>query len=145
MIIEKSSGAVVCRKQDLEIQFLSVKSKANLYWGFPKGRMENGESEEETAKREVLEETGLKVTLIDNFRTRIEYSLSENRFKEVILFIGKTLDDCVNIQQEEIEEFKWLNYDDMFELLTFVSDRRVLSEVNNFLKNLSDKYSEKYR
>ncbi len=57
MFIEKSCGVIVYRIQIEKIEFLAVKSKVNGHWGFPKGHMENHESEEQTAKREVFEET----------------------------------------------------------------------------------------
>ena len=61
---EKSCGAVVFRKSASKLEFIAVKSKANGHWGFPKGHVETGESEAETAIREVFEETGLRITLI---------------------------------------------------------------------------------
>lgn len=135
MTIEKSCGAVIYRKSGIDIEFITVKSKGNGHWGFPKGHVEEGESEKETAIREVFEETGLQVTLLDDFRTKIEYSLSESILKEVIFFIGKTSKFDVAIQEEEIEDYKWLNYNDMLEKLTFKSAKNVLKEVHAFLQN----------
>lgn len=133
MKFEKSCGAVVYRSYDGTLEFLAVRSKAHGHWGFPKGHVEEGEGEQETAKREVLEETGLDITLCDGFRTRIEYSPSEGIYKEVVIFIGKPLNEDVNIQQEEIQEYKWLDYGKMLELLTFDDDRKVLMEVKGFM------------
>ena len=89
MSMEKSCGAIVYRESDIEIEFLAIKSKSNGDWGFPKGHMENGETEEQTAKREVFEETGLKVTLVDEFRTTAKYTMPNGISKEVVYFIGK--------------------------------------------------------
>lgn len=131
--IEKSCGAVVYRETDIGVEFLAVKSKANGDWGFPKGHVEEGESEEETAKREVLEETGLSIILHDNFRTTVEYTMPNGIPKEVIYFIGKPLETIVNIQQEEIQEYRWLNYNDMLPLITFENTREVLKRARSFL------------
>ncbi len=136
MPVEKSCGAVVFRKLRAELEFLAVKSKANGHWGFPKGQMKKGESEEETAMREVLEETGLCITLFDEFKTKVEYLLSESRSKEVTFFIGRPLEYSVNIQQEEIQESKWLSYNNMFDILRFENNKKVLIEVRNFLNSL---------
>ena len=133
MSLEKSCGAVVYRKLRTEVEFLAVKSKINGHWGFPKGQMKNDESEEETAKREVFEETGLSIILLDGFKTKVEYMLSENRLKEVTFYIGTTLDHSVSIQNEEIQEYKWLNYNNMFDLLNFENNKKVLMEVRNIL------------
>ena len=132
----KSCGAIVYRKLGPEVEFIAVKSKANGHWGFPKGQMEKDENEKETAKREVFEETGLNISLLDGFRTKIEYILPESISKEVIFFIGRISEKSVNIQQEEIHEFKWLNYNNMLKLLTFENSKELLIEAKSFLNNL---------
>jgi 8-oxo-dGTP pyrophosphatase MutT (NUDIX family) len=110
-----------------------VKNKAFGHWGFPKGHVEEKESEEETAKRELLEETGLNITLCSRFRTSINYSPTKGISKEVVFFIGKYLCENINIQQEEIQDYKWLDFSRAFELLTFDTDRKVLTETKNFI------------
>lgn len=136
MSIEKSCGAVIYRKSGIDVEFLAVKSKANGHWGFPKGHMEERESEQETARREVSEETGLDIALLEGFRTKIEYPLSKNISKEVIYFIGRAAEQYVSIQEEEIEDYKWLNYSDMLDILTFENSKNVLKEVQGFLNNV---------
>jgi ADP-ribose pyrophosphatase len=133
MKFEKSCGAVVYRNYGGTVEFLAVRSKAYGHWGFPKGHVEEGESEQETAKREVFEETGLDITICSGFRTTVEYSPAEGTYKEVVFFIGKSLNEDVKIQQEEIQDYKWLNYSQMLELLTFDDDRKVLMEVKDFV------------
>ena len=68
MTYEKSCGAVVFTKVDDEIRYLLVSNKEGIY-GFPKGHVEENETEQETAIREVYEETNLKIDLINEFRT----------------------------------------------------------------------------
>jgi 8-oxo-dGTP pyrophosphatase MutT (NUDIX family) len=75
----KSCGAVVYRISAEEIEFLAIKSKGDEHWVIPKGHVEKGESEEETAKREVFEEAGLNVILLDGLRTRVEYTQPDGR------------------------------------------------------------------
>ena len=61
-LYERSCGAVVFRFINGERRFLLIKNKRSCHWGFPKGHVEKDETDEETAKREVLEETGLMLT-----------------------------------------------------------------------------------
>jgi bis(5'-nucleosidyl)-tetraphosphatase len=138
MNLEKSCGAVIFRMSGEALEFLAVKSKENGHWGFPKGHMEKGETEEETAMREVLEETGLSITLIDEFRAEVEYKLTDNILKKVVYFISKTSEHSVIIQQEEIEKYRWQSFVDMLDLLTFETDKKVLMKAKNFLSNLAD-------
>lgn len=135
MNIEKSCGVILYRNWLKEIEFLLVKSKENGHWGFPKGHMEKDETEEQTAIREVFEETGLSVILLDGFSTKIKYQLTENRYKEVIFFIGVPLKGFVSIQYEEIEEFKWFKYEDINDVLTFKNSQQALMEAKEFIIN----------
>lgn len=136
MKFEKSCGAVVYRINGNIIEFLAVRSKLYGHWGFPKGHVEPGETEWETAAREVFEEAGLEIELHRDFSSVIEYSPKEGFYKEVVLFIGKSKGESVNIQKEEIQDFKWLNYSEMLEQLTFSNDKEVLAEAKSFLDKI---------
>ncbi|WP_346940109.1 NUDIX domain-containing protein [uncultured Clostridium sp.] len=134
MSYEKSCGAVVYKTSNKGIQYLLLKSIGpDSYWGFPKGHMEYSETEEETALREVFEECGLKVNLIDRFRATDKYIIDNFIEKEVVLFLGEADNSLTKIQVEEIEDYRWSNYEEAQSLLTFDSGRRILGEANKFL------------
>ncbi|KEZ87175.1 hypothetical protein IO99_06185 [Clostridium sulfidigenes] len=134
MSYEKSCGAVVYKTSNKGIKYLLLKSIGlDSYWGFPKGHMEYSETEEETALREVFEECGLKVNLIDGFRATDKYNIDNFIEKEVVLFLGEADNSLIKIQVEEIEDYRWCNYEEAKSLLTYESGRRILSETNKFL------------
>ncbi|HCO73653.1 MAG TPA: NUDIX hydrolase [Clostridium sp.] len=134
MSYEKSCGAVVYTTSNKGIQYLLLKSIGlDSYWGFPKGHMEYSETEEETALREVFEECGLKVNLIDGFRATDKYNIDNFIEKEVVLFLGEADNSLIKIQVEEIEDYRWCNYEEAKSLLTYESGRRIISETNKFL------------
>ncbi len=134
MSYEKSCGAVVYTTSNKGIQYLLLKSIGlDSYWGFPKGHMEYSETEEETALREVFEECGLKVNLIDGFRATDKYNIDNFIEKEVVLFLGEADNSLIKIQVEEIEDYRWCNYEEAKSLLTYESGRRILSKTNKFL------------
>ncbi len=134
MSCEKSCGAVVYKISNKEIKYLLLKSIGlDSYWGFPKGHMEYSEAEEETALREVFEECGLKVNLIDGFRATDKYNIDNFIEKEVVLFLGEADNSLIKIQVEDIEDYRWCNYEEAKSLLTYESGRRILSETNQFL------------
>ena len=60
---EKSCGAIVYRKFHGNIELLLIKNQNGGHWSFPKGHVEGTETEEETAVREIMEETGIQVAL----------------------------------------------------------------------------------
>jgi 8-oxo-dGTP pyrophosphatase MutT (NUDIX family) len=74
VIKEKSCGAVVFTRVNNKIKYLLIRSLTGTY-GFPKGHVEAGETEEQTALREVFEEVGVKIDLLRGFKTVVEYSL----------------------------------------------------------------------
>ena len=68
MKMEKSCGAIVARQTDTGREILLIRHVNGGHWAFPKGHVEENETEEQTALREILEETGLSVTLDTGFR-----------------------------------------------------------------------------
>ncbi|MFZ5352167.1 MAG: bis(5'-nucleosyl)-tetraphosphatase [Bacillota bacterium] len=135
MKFEKSCGAVVFKKNANSNEYLIIKHKNGSHWGFPKGHVEENETEQETALREIWEEAGIKVRLLEDFRSTMEYSPKEDTIKEVVYFIGEAIDNEVKCQVEEIEDFKWLKYEDAMNSLTHSNSRELLKRVNNHLKN----------
>ena len=111
-----------------------IKNKRSLNWGFPKGHMERGESEHMTAYREVLEETGIHINFLPDFRVKSEYSIQNRIEKKVIIFLATTNDTRTIIQREEIEEYLWLGYDKALEALRFSNDKQILIKANEYLK-----------
>ena len=87
MIKEKSCGAVVYTAVDGEIKYLLVQMMSGHY-AFPKGHVESGESESETALREIKEETDLDVSLDTAFRQSVVYSPYVGCEKEVVYFVA---------------------------------------------------------
>jgi len=139
MVHEKCCGAVVYKIVNKEIQYLLIKSiGSDGFWGLPKGHMENLETEEETAQREVFEESGLKVKLVHGFRSSDKYIINNIIEKEVVFFLGEAENVKPEIQVEEIAEYKWCNYTDARNLLTFDSGKKILDEASEFLSTYLD-------
>jgi len=132
-LYERSCGAVVYRMINDEVRFLLIKNKRSTHWGFPKGHVEKGENSEQTAMREVLEETGIHIQLLPQFASKSEYTIQGKVEKSVVIYLAKTNDTQTTIQKEEIEDYVWLNFDKAMETLRFVNDRNILRNANEFL------------
>ncbi len=133
-LYERSCGAIVYRFIGGELTFLLIKNSRSSNWGFPKGHVERGESNKDTAKREVLEETGIHITILPDFASKSEYTIQGRVEKAVTIFLAKTNDVNTKIQHEEIEDYAWLNYDKAMDRLKFSNDRNMLKNANDFLK-----------
>lgn len=133
-LYESSCGAVIFREEDGVKKFLLIRNKRSAHWGFPKGHIEPGETKEETAIREVLEETGIHIDIIPGFVKNSEYSIQGKIEKSVSIFLAITKESDYNLQEEEIEECGWYNYEDSLKVLNYENDRFILTEAMNFIK-----------
>ena len=132
-LYESSCGAVVFRDIRGEVRFLLIKNRRSAHWGFPKGHIEEGETKEETALREVLEETGIHLTIIEGYESVSRYKIKNRIEKVVSIFVGTTKDTSTVIQQSEIEDYIWLTYDRAMNLLKFENDKTILKSAYEFL------------
>ena len=132
-LYESSCGAVVFRDIRGEVRYLLIKNKRSAHWGFPKGHIEKGETKKQTACREVLEETGIHLNIIDGFESVSKYKIKDKIEKQVSIFVGTTKDVNTVIQPEEIEDYIWLTYDRAMSLLKFDNDKNILSSAHTFL------------
>ncbi len=132
--LEYSCGAVIFRDSPEGHQYLLVCNKNGIY-GFPKGHMELGETEIETAHREVQEETGLSIRITTGFRAVDDYQLpnSPNR-KQVVYFIGEITGGDLRFQETELSGGVWATYEQAIGLLQFERSRAILTEAQGFLR-----------
>jgi len=125
---EKSCGVIPYRGR----WFLVVKHKAG-HIDFPKGHVEPGETEEETAMREALEEAGIAVEITPGFREKIEYCPKPGVCKNVVFFLGRVASQS-KADSSEIESCTWAPYDKAMQMLTHSSARELLKKAVEFLK-----------
>lgn len=138
MIKEKSCGAVVYKVVDNVYYFLIEKMKRGHY-SLPKGHVEENETEVETALREIKEETNLDVIIDNNFKETITYNIDQNRIKDVVFFIANPTNDNVIKQDIEVNEIKWLTFNQAYKTLTYIYDKNVLTKAYLYLitKNIN--------
>ena len=129
---EKSCGAVVYNPE--RQSFLIIKM-LNGNWGFPKGHTENQETDIQTAIREVTEETGIKIEILDGFKKSIKYIPFPEVLKEVIFFIGITKEEKVVIDKGEIEDYMWCSYEEALKMITYKPQRDVMESSLKYIKN----------
>ena len=107
-IYEKSCGGILFRvREDGVIEYLVLYQHRSGTWSVPKGHIAAGESERETALREIYEETGLRVKLIDGFRREMSYTISAKASKNVVIFLAEAEGELA-LGENEISDCLWL-------------------------------------
>ena len=127
MIYEKSCGAVIFRKADVW-QTLLVRHTKGRHVSFPKGHMEIGETESQTAEREIFEETGIRVKVDRRYRAENRYNIRPDTQKLVVFFVAVTKEAQIHPQPEEIAEAVWLPINQALSRLTYDRDRKILND-----------------
>ena len=133
MRYEKSCGAVVFRNESGEREYL-LEHMVQGHYAHCKGHVEKGETEKETAVREIREETGLSVRFLDGFREMTEYSPGEGVYKEVVYFLAEKVNGEEKAQLSEVSGLLWASYEEARELLTYPNDRELLDKAEAFLE-----------
>ena len=135
MAQEKSCGAVIFKRGKDGIKYLLLHYGAG-HWDFPKGHMEKAEKGEQTAVREIKEETGIEdIEFADNFREIITYFYKkgeETIQKEVVFFLAQSATDEVTLSNEHIG-YAWLNFEHAHKKLTFNNAKELLEKAEKFL------------
>ena len=137
--MEKSCGIVLFHSDDFLIIQHSAKSNGSEgHWDFPKGHIEDNETELETASRELQEETGIgDFTLIDNFKYTISYNFRKKNqlvSKEVVFFLAESSTRQVQLSSEH-QNYAWLDFNSAYDRLTYSSAKEVIVKAKTFLEN----------
>jgi 8-oxo-dGTP pyrophosphatase MutT (NUDIX family) len=135
-LFEKSCGAVIYYKAGGKIEYLLIKNRRSAHWGFPKGHIEDGETPEETARREIKEETGLDIDFVGDFVCQSEYTIQGKVEKSVTIFLARASRRHVILQEEEIEFSNWLPFEKAVRSLRFENDREILRKAAAALASL---------
>ena len=125
MTFEKSCGALVVRREEDNYYILMIRHKAGGNRSFPKGHVEEGETEYETALREVMEETSSRIAIVSDFRATVNYRPSPGVMKEVVYFLAFTTSADIKAREGEIAEVEWVPLDKAEECLVHENDKTV--------------------
>ncbi len=131
MKYEKTCGAIVVE----DGKVLIVKQKEGTV-GFPKGHVEVNETEEETAIREVKEETGIDIKIIPGYRYVTKYKSKINTVKELVIFLAEKISGNETPQEAEIANVEWADVDEVNEKLTYDNLRKLYKEAYEDIKKL---------
>jgi len=126
IVLRLRSGSSI-RKDESGWEVLVTQHSKHKGWDFPKGHREIYESEEQTALREVEEETGVKAEIIERVgETKyFYYEEGERVLKTVAFYLMKYVSQGKATTAFEVSGKKWLSIDEVEGQLTF-KDTKVL-------------------
>ena len=134
VIKEKSCGMIIFKNEFDKLKVL-VEHQVEGHWSLPKGHVEEGETEEETAIRETFEETGINSRVVGNFRKVITYYVKDNILKDVVYFIGEALSDDIVPQITEVTEVGFVDVNEAIELIEHDDVKGVLEKAINYYQD----------
>ncbi len=137
MLHEKSCGAIVYRRFHGNVEILLIKHINSGHWSFPKGHVEGEETEVETARREIKEETGLDVIIDQTFRETVSYSPKRDTQKIVVYFLAMARNYDFTPQAEEIAEIRWVDIGRATQLLTYENDKTIIAKAKAAIRNIT--------
>lgn len=119
------------------IQNESIKNRKISYWGFPKGHIDPGEKSRDAARREVSEETGIEVEILDKIGdSKYVYTRDGQRiFKVVTMFYMKYKSGNPTPQVGEILAARWFTPEVALKTLSFPKDRELLKKAKEMVES----------
>jgi 8-oxo-dGTP pyrophosphatase MutT (NUDIX family) len=140
-----SAGGVAFRRTDSKPEIAIVSVKPKLRWQLPKGIVDPGESPQVTAVREVREEAGVAADLIKLIET-IEYwyrSVKNGQpvryHKFVHFYLMQYRSGEVSDHDHEVEEARWVSFEEALEILDFKSEREVVEKAREMIEEMGEK------
>jgi ADP-ribose pyrophosphatase YjhB (NUDIX family) len=134
-IIHKA-GAIVLSRENPSLIALLYRAKQKD-WSFPKGHTEEGESEINAAKREIMEETGLLVDLINDLPL-IDYVNSGRKHIIIHMFMARSVDDATLKTEFDGDKIVWTPYKKVANKLTYDNMKRyyrgILKQIESAIK-----------
>lgn len=131
-----SAGGVVYRCQGDSVQVVICGQRNSGVWGLAKGTPQRGERLEETAIREVEEETGLQVAIVDKIGS-IQYWFVEEGvryFKTVYYYLMRPIGGDIANHDPEFDEVRWCDLPEAPDLLTYKNDAEIVRRAAEMIR-----------
>lgn len=129
----KSCGIIpILKEKNKKIKFLLVQHNSG-HWSFPKGGIKKGETEIETAQRELKEETGIiAFEILNNIWFTKKYSFKkdgQSYDKTVRYFLAWVKNPKIKLLKPELQNYKWAEFEKAMEIITYPSAKNIIKKI----------------
>jgi len=136
-----SYGVIPVRQTAAGLEFLLIHQfssiKQNAYWTFPKGHPEGNETPQQTATRELREETGLTVGAFlsdQQFKNEYSFTWEDTQVnKTVAFYLARVQPGEMMLQEAEVHDAKWLPPELVLAQLDYEGNKILYQEVLQYL------------
>jgi len=138
---ETSAGGVVLDADQANVALIGrLDRRGRLLWSLPKGHIEEGETPEQTAVREVAEETGISSVVLRPLGTIDYWFVADNRriHTTVHHFLLQATNHELSDDDVEVTEVAWVALDDLDERLAYADERRLVRKARELLSGQED-------
>jgi bis(5'-nucleosidyl)-tetraphosphatase len=136
MIQQQSAGVILYYKSNNKFTYLLLHN-VNGHWDFPKGKLEAGESHEQAALRELMEEAGLTAKIMPGFKKSISYFFKEHDgtliHKTVTFFLAESEQQKV-VLSDEHKDFGWFSFKQALAQLSYKNAQEILTSAYTYLE-----------
>jgi tRNA nucleotidyltransferase (CCA-adding enzyme) len=105
-------------------------------WGFPKGGQHIGETDEQTALRELKEETGIVAEILPDFRETGEYYGKDKgvvKHSDLVIFVARAKSVDITPQKTELITAGWFHQEEAVKKVTHENTKRILEQAIRFI------------
>lgn len=142
MLRETSYGIIPLRKRKKEWWLFLIQHHKGLYWAFPKGHAEPGETPLQAAERELGEETGLQIKRLLKevpFQETYGFTREHSFVQKTVYYFLAEVKGSVHLQPEEVYDGRWVKLEEAEEFITFPEAKRIYHEAIQHLTYYSKK------
>lgn len=128
-----AGGLVVDKSGELGLLIGRIDKRGRMLWSLPKGHIEAGESPEDAALREVLEETGIKSSITRSLGVIDFWFMAEGKriHKTVHHFLFLELSGKLEPQVSEVDDVKWFPLENIAKILAYPDERKLIQNSGN--------------
>ena len=142
MLRQFSAGGAVYKTQDNKTYWLIIKPRPSKLFPthrfqLPKGHIQEGESIENAAIREVHEETGINGRIVSKIGySKYPLKIGEERVFKIVTYFLMTYASGQPTENDEVEKILWLPYEEAYKIITNTGEKSILEKASKMLKSL---------